>query len=97
MPPGGPSRFGDNRRLVLRWLVTANVIVSGLIAVLLVVTLSASRAAHRQRAFDAVESLARSLEINVAATVLRLVGGVGHHGRRHLGIELARVAVQRGD
>ena len=53
----------------LPWLVLANVVVIGLIAVLLAVTLNASRSAHRQRAFDAVESLARGLERNIQSAL----------------------------
>lgn len=78
-PPVWPPQPGiraqapqRQHRIVLRWLVLAQVVVVGLIAVLLAVTLSASRSAHRQRAFDAVESLSRSLEQNVSSTVQRL-------------------------
>lgn len=56
----------------LRWLVAANIAVIALIAVLLAVTLSASRAAHRQRAFDAVDSLSRGLERIIIAEVERV-------------------------
>lgn len=59
-------------RRVLLWLVLANAAITGLIVVLLAVTLSASRDAHRQRALDAVESLARGLEQNVAAELARV-------------------------
>jgi PAS domain S-box-containing protein len=59
-------------RRVLWWLLLADAAVLGLIAVLLAVTLNASRAAHRQRASDAVESLARSLELIVAAELARV-------------------------
>ncbi len=57
---------------VLRWLVAANIAVIALVAVLLAVTLSASRAAHRQRAFDAVDSLSRGLERIIIAEVERV-------------------------
>lgn len=57
---------------VVWWLVSANIAVIALIAVLLAVTLSASRSAHRQRAFDAVDSLARGLERIILAEVERV-------------------------
>lgn len=62
----------DTGRRVLLWLVLGNATVVGLIVVLLLLTLNASRAAHRQRAFDAVESLARGLERNIAAELARV-------------------------
>jgi PAS domain S-box-containing protein len=74
------------RHEALRWLVLANVGVIALVAVLLAVTLAASRAAHRQRAFDAVDSLARGLESNILAELervdlaLRLVALTGTEG-----------------
>lgn len=67
-----PPAEGSPGRTVLWWLVLANLAVGGLVAVLLVVTLGASRAAHRQRAFDAVESLALGLERNVGAELARV-------------------------
>jgi PAS domain S-box-containing protein len=65
-PEATPSAVAGSRSPLV-WLALANVVVVGLIAVLLVITLGNSRAAHRQRAFDAVESLARGLERNIQA------------------------------
>lgn len=66
------TQVAPGRHEALRWLVLANVVVIVLIAGMLTVTLSASRAAHRQRAFDAVESLARGLESNILAELGRV-------------------------
>ena len=72
LPAPGLERTLPPGREAMRWLVLANVGVLVLITVLLVSTLTASRAAHRQRAFDAVDSLARGLERNIEAELARV-------------------------
>ncbi len=71
-PDARPDRPQPPGREALRWLVLANAVVLVLIVGLLVLTLTASRDAHRQRAFDAVDSLARGLERNIQAELARV-------------------------
>lgn len=68
------ARAGDaaTSRAVLAWLALANLAIVALIGVLLLVTLSASRNAHRQRATDTVETLVLGLEHSVGAELARV-------------------------
>ncbi|MCP5284515.1 MAG: PAS domain S-box protein [Burkholderiaceae bacterium] len=74
-------------RLRLRWLLAANVAVVLLLAVLVASMLADSRNLHRQRALDAVDSLAQGMAQNVAAE-LALVD---------LALRQLRLAAQDGD
>ncbi|MFY9514487.1 MAG: cache domain-containing protein, partial [Rubrivivax sp.] len=56
-------------RRVRRWLVAGNVLAALLIATLVVVALLISRAALKQRAVDAAENVARSLQQTIGARV----------------------------
>jgi PAS domain S-box-containing protein len=71
-PESGAVRPLASGREVLRWLVLANAGVLLLIVGLLALTLTTSRDAHRQRAFDAVDGLARGLERNIQAELARI-------------------------
>ncbi|GAB4036384.1 MAG: hypothetical protein Fur0014_02940 [Rubrivivax sp.] len=70
MAPDTPPPEG--RPAVLVWLALSNVAIVALIGVLLLVTLSASRNAHRQRAIDAVETLTLGLEQSVGGELSRV-------------------------
>ncbi len=53
----------------LAWLLAANLAVALLVAALVALVLGDSRRLHRQRALDAVDSLAQSVAHNVAAEI----------------------------
>lgn len=73
-PAGAAAPVPDRRaeRRMLAWLVAGNVLIIGLLAVLSVVALGASRDIHRQRAQNATENIAQSLQQSIAAEVDRV-------------------------